>query len=245
MKASETDSNICSIRKRWYAWTLGLVMTVSYSLADAAQQSLTSIKLQAETFIAEYPYQSPYPARINLSELDKRLKLRACDTPLKISFTRPEKTMGNTSLSVSCSTPVNWQLYLPVRVDVFDDVLVNKTPLARGQTIDVNGLVYRKENIARLTQGFFRRGEALQKLEAKRNIPAMTVLTPAHLAPRHLVKAGQRVTIVLKYAGLQVKSNGLALQSASLGQTVKVKNTQSNKVVEGIVSAEGQINVRL
>jgi flagella basal body P-ring formation protein FlgA len=220
-------------------------MAFCYSSANAAQQSLTSIKLQAESFVAEYPYQSPYPAQINLSKLDKRLKLRACDTPLKISFTRPDKTMGNTSLSVSCATPVNWQLYLPVRVDVFDDVLVNKTPLARGQTIDAHAVVYRKENIARLTQGFFRRGEALQKLEAKRNIPARTVLTPAHLAPRHLVKSGQRVTIVLDYAGLQVKSSGVALQSASLGQTVKVKNTHSNKIVEGVVSAEGQINVRL
>lgn len=208
-------------------------------------QSLASIQLQSEAFIARYPYSSPYAAQFELSRLDKRLKLKACAKPLAISFTRPDKVMGNTSLTVRCETPVNWQIHLPVRIDIYDDVLVSKTPLSKGQIIDARDVVLRKENIARLNQGFLRQTKTLENLEIKRNLPAQSILTPALLSPRKLVKAGQKVTIMLEMQGMQIKTSGFALQSASRGQTIKVRNSRSNKIVEGIVEGYGQIRVTL
>lgn len=213
--------------------------------ATADRQSLTSIAMQAEAFLVEFPYESPYPVRFELSSLDRRLKLKPCDRSLDIRFTRVEKIMGNTSLSIRCHNPVNWQIHLPVRVDIFDDVVVNKMPLSRGQIIDANNIHYRKENISLLFQGFFRRSDVFQRLQAKRNLPANSILHSANLSPRKLVTSGQRVTIFLNLNGLQVKSTGLALQSATHGEIIKVRNTQSNKIVEGVVSAEGQITVNL
>lgn len=208
-------------------------------------QSLASIVMQAESFLAQYPYESPYQARFKLSTLDQRLKLKPCGQSLIISFTHVEKVMGNTSITLRCQSPVSWQIHLPVRVEVFEDIVVNKSPLARGQNIDENNIQYRKKNISLLFQGFFRRTDPLQQLQASRNLPADTILSPANLSRRKLVISGQKVTIILDIGGLQVKSTGLALQSASLGQVIKVRNTQSNKVVEGVVSAAGQISVKL
>jgi len=213
--------------------------------AVANSQSLSSIQLQSEAFLADYPYQSPYPVSFELSRLDNRLKLKACDKALNIKFTRADKVMGNTSLTVRCEMPVKWQIHLPVRVDVYQDVLVNKIPLSKGQTIDANDLIYRKENISRLNQGFFRRSDPLKNLEVKRNLSAQSILTPASLSPRKLVKSGQRVTIMLDLQGMQIKTSGLALQSASRGQVIKVRNTRSNKIVEAVVSGEGQVRVNL
>ena len=211
----------------------------------AERQSLTSIALQAESFLANYPYASPYPAQFELAALDNRLKLKPCDKALDISFTRAEKIMGNTSLTVRCQNPVHWQLNLPVKVVIFDDIVVNQIPLVKGQIIDEKAIVYSKRDISRLHQGFFRRTDPLENLQAKRNLPAKSVLNPSNLSPRQLIKSGQRVTILLNINGLQVKTSGLAMQSASMGQVVKVRNTQSNKIVEGVVSAAGQITVRL
>jgi flagella basal body P-ring formation protein FlgA len=220
-------------------------MTCFIQTAIADRQSLASIQLQAEGFIAEYPYQSPYPVRYELSTLDQRLNLKPCQKSLMISFTRAEKVMGNTSLSIRCEAPVKWHIHLPVRVDVYDDVLISKSPLSKGQTIDAHNVTYRKENITRLNQGFFRRTDPLQKLEVKRNLSAQSILTSAMLKPRQLVKSGQKVTIMLELNGMQIKTSGFALQSASQGQIIKVRNSQTNKIVEGIVSAEGQIRVNL
>lgn len=227
--------------------SLIMLLALGYlpGIAQAEPQSLTSIVFQAESFLANYPYSSPYPAQFELAQLDKRLKLKPCAKALDIKFTRSEKVMGNTSLTVRCPSPVNWQLHLPVKVVIFDDVVVNKTPLVKGQTIDTESIIYSKRDISRLHQGFFRRTDPLENLQAKRNLAAKSILNASNLSPLQLVKSGQRVTILLNINGLQVKTSGLALQSASKGQVIKVRNTQSNKVVEGVVSAPGQITVRL
>ena len=215
----------------------------SIDSAWAGRQSLASIKLQAEAFVAAYPYESPYPARFQLSSLDPRLHLKPCARDLEIDFTRADKVMGNTALTIRCEQPVNWQIHLPVQVDIYDDVLVNRLPLVRGQLIDANQVKQKKMKVSSLFHGYFSEKVALTGLQAKRNLASNSVLTPANLAPRQLVSSGQQVTIVLNLQGLQVKSTGKALQSASLGQLVKVRNTQSNKIVEGVVTAHGQISV--
>ncbi len=211
--------------------------------AWAERQSLASIVLQAESFLAAYPYESPYPARFQLSSLDPRLQLKPCARDLKIDFTRADRVMGNTALTIACDHPVHWQIHLPVQVDIYDDVLVSKTPLVKGQIIDENQVKKKKMKVSSLFHGYFSEKVALTGLQAKRNLARNSVLNPTNLAPRQLVTSGQQVTIVLNLQGLQVKSSGQALQSASQGQVIKVRNTQSNKIVEGVVTASGQISV--
>ena len=153
--------------------------------------------------------------------------------------------MGNTSLTIRCKAPVNWQIHLPVRIDIYDDIAVTKTPLIKGQSIDAKSIHFRKKKITDLHQGYFRKIDSLDRLQAKRNLSSNSILNSANVAAKHLVTSGQTVTILLKINGLQIKSTGLALQSASLGQLVKVRNKQSNKIIEGTVSSEGQVSVNL
>lgn len=226
-----------------------IIFVFGSALASAAEnterQSLTSILLQAESFLAGYSYNSPYPARSELSRLDSRLNLKPCDTPLSIKFIQAQKTMGNTSLTIRCESPVNWQIRLPVKVDIYQDVAVTKSPMIKGQTLDALDIKYRKKRVSGLHQGYFTEKDSLERLQAKRNLPANSILTTGNLAPRLMVTSGQQVTIVLNFEGLQIKSTGKALQSASHGQLVKVRNTQSNKIIEGTVASEGVVHVRL
>ncbi len=225
-------------------WLLaGMLLIGQPVLAD--RQSLTSITLQAEAFIAAYPYASPYPAEVTLSRLDSRLNLRACANALGVEFTHRNRTMGNTSLTVRCDSPVQWQLHLPAKITVYDDVIVNARPLVKGQQIDAAALKKQKVDITHQNQGFFRDVTALQELQAKRNLPAGSVLNSTNLASRQLVKSGQRVTILLNIQGLRIRTDGQALQSAARGQVIRVKNIRSNRIVEGVVTAPGQITVTL
>lgn len=215
------------------------------NFAYAERQSLASIELQVESFIINFPYATTYPVSFKISKIDDRLNLKPCDDDLSIKFTRSDKTMGNTSISIRCHAPINWQIHLPISVQVFDDVLVNKTPLVKGQPINSHNIQYQKKDISTLQQGYFQRSTALEHLQAKRNLAAHTILSSSNLTQRMLVKSGQEVSIILNAKGLQIKSSGRALQSARRGQAVKVKNTRSNKVVEGIVTGEAQVTVTL
>ena len=226
--------------------TICLAIVLATTSAHAAKfQSIQSIRMQVEAFILDYPYRSPYLPVLRSSKLDKRLRLRACQKALKVEFSNRERTYGNTSLSVSCDAPIEWKLYLPVSIDLFDDALVSTRPLIRGQIIDTNLVEYQKSNISRLSSGYYSRGKNLENMEASRNLARGTLLTPANLRPRMMVKSGQQVTLILNYKGLSIKASGKALQSAKMGQLVKVRNNQSRKIIEGIVSGEALVRVRI
>jgi|GEM_PF-281805 len=224
-------------------WGLLLAILTLAPPARAERQSLASISLQAESFIATYPYESPYPAKFQLTRLDPRLHLKACDSSLQIGFTQNAKVMGNTSLSIGCAAPVDWNISLPVQISVFQDVIVNKTPLIKGQGIDASRITFKKMDVSRLNQGYFSKLEQIDELQAKRNLRPGTVLDTGNVAARQLVKSGQRVTILFKAGGISIKSTGQALHAARYGEAVRVKNTGSNRVIEGLVTAPGQITV--
>ena len=65
-------------------------------------QSLASIRLQAEAYILQYPYQSPYKPAFEVSRLDDRLRLKSCNEPLAVVFSNPEYYFGNTALEIRC-----------------------------------------------------------------------------------------------------------------------------------------------
>ena len=222
---------------------VGLIYASSSPAAASGIQSLASLRMQVESFILQYPYASPYPPRFELGSLDSRLRLKACPKALAVEFARADRTMGNTSLLVRCPIKSSWKIHLPARIAVFDDIAVTASALVKGQIIDETTAIFRKRDIARLKNGYFTRQSVLMDLQARRNLPQGTVLTSSNLSPRLLVKSGQRVTLVLNYKGLQVKSTGQALQSASRGQLVRVRNSQSQKIVEGVVTGDATVQV--
>lgn len=227
------------------AITAALLLAPVLQIQAADIQSLASIRMQTESFITSYPYKSPYPPRFQISKLDSRLRLKACPKALVVEFARRDLDLGNTAVKVSCPAEPAWKIHLPVQVEVFEDVVVAAKPLLKGQIIDASAVTFRKQNIARLRNGYYLKNSSFKELQARRNLRQGTVLTPANLAPRLMVRSGQKVTLVLDYNGLQIKSTGTALQSATLGQVVRVRNSQSLRVVEGIVSGEALVRVSI
>ena len=210
-----------------------------------AWQSLASIRLQAEAFLDEYPYEGRYPPQIELGRLDSRLKLKSCPSDLEIGFTRPERDRGNTSLTIRCTGDTPWKLHLPVTVRLYDDVLVTRTPVSRGAAIDPEQLQTRKLEVSRIRGGYYRPGDPVDRLQARRSLPRGSALTAQTVEPRLAVRSGEQVTIRLSIRGLDIKSRGKALQSGPIGKVIRVRNEQSGRVVEGEIIAPGQIRVGL
>jgi flagella basal body P-ring formation protein FlgA len=70
-----------------------------------------------------------------------------------------------------------------------------------------------------------------------------TVGPPAPADGPVLVKAGQRVTISARAGELIVSAAGEAMQDGKLGQPIKIRNVDSQKVVTGTVSGPGAADV--
>lgn len=223
---------------------LGLIIVADEVKADK-YQSLESIRFQAEEYVMQFDYKTPYPPEFKANYLDSRLKLANCNAPLHIEFSNLRKTYGRTSLNIGCQQSPKWRIHLPIKVDVFDDVLVAQQPFSRGQKIGSDMFKYARMNISLLNQGYFTQVSDLKYLESSRNLKRGSVLTPNNTRPSEMVKSGQNVTLVLNYKGINIRTSGKALQSARMGQLVKVRNSQSQKVVEGVVSGEGLVKVNI
>ncbi|MHC4720211.1 MAG: flagellar basal body P-ring formation chaperone FlgA [Planctomycetota bacterium] len=81
-------------------------------------------------------------------------------------------------------------------------------------------------------------------LVARRGIAANTVLRPSmmgHLKPDVIVKRNQNVVIRMERPGLSVTAVGKAMQKGSVGEYIKVRNVDSQRLILARVNEDGTV----
>ncbi len=224
-------------------FTLFLCMPVSAT--QNTFENLTALALNTELFIKNNALESPYPAIIEIKPISKKLKLKRCGKEVTFEFSNERKKTGNTLVKASCNSAVRWRMNIPVKITLFQDVLVLKHPVIRSQSIDEEDVIVKKMDEKYLVKGFYTQVDQLRLLETRRNLNAATVLSPSNLKAKHLIKSGQQVTIQINVTGIGIKASGTALHSASKGQLIKVRNNSSLKTIEGIVKSASTVLVNL
>lgn len=81
-------------------------------------------------------------------------------------------------------------------------------------------------------------------LVPRRIMQAGKPVQPNDLEPPMLVGKGQNVILTLENGGMVLTATGKALQKGVAGDVIRVMNTASNHVVEGVVTAAGKVTVR-
>ena len=76
----------------------------------------------------------------------------------------------------------------------------------------------------------------------KHPVPAGSVLAARFVEQPNVVKRGQRVRIVARSGGIAVRSAGEALADAAVGQRVRVRNSSSRTIIEGVVAPDGAVH---
>lgn len=209
-------------------------------------QSLDSIRKAAADYALAVAKQTLPAARLQVraTSLDSRLRLPRCDRPLKSSAPSGSREVGHTVVAVRCTGVHPWKLYVPVDVKAQLKVLVAAQPLARGGQVDAAMLSTAERDVAQLPYGYFTRRNAVLGQILRRNLAPGEVLTPGVLRPPLLVRRGQVVTLTAGAEGFSVSTQGVALQDGARGALVRVRNSRSKRVVQGVVTASGQVMVQ-
>jgi flagella basal body P-ring formation protein FlgA len=146
---------------------------------------------------------------------------------------------------VSCSGPMAWKLFVPVKVSRMGDTLVLARPLAAGQTVTADLVRVETRDQAGLAAGALERPEQAIGRIAARPLAAGSPLSTGDLRSPRLVKRGDQVTLIARRGGLEVRSQGRALGEAGEAEQVNVENLSSRRQVRGIVNARGEVEVLL
>jgi len=205
-------------------------------------QSLEIIHEQAMSFLKQKVDQKLIEPKIQLKKLNQRLRLPQCQSALEIVDRSQGKYTGRVTLGVKCHSP-SWQTFVTAKIDGKLPVVVStqgilKQAVIKPEDVKLTYLHYKKVPNDHLISA-----EKAIGMRAKKAIAPNEVLIIRDLQPPYWVLKKHNVTLITQIGGIEVKTKGVALQSAVERQQVEVENSASKKVVKGIVIAPNTVLV--
>jgi len=180
---------------------------------------------------------------INITPLDRQLKLPLCDQELQVYPQSGEVKPGHNTIAVKCSGSNNWLIYTQVYLRSFKNVIVLNKALHRNDVIKPEYLQSENREVSTLIQGYIEDSAELVNKQAARNLAAGAVLNSQSYQELTLVKRGDKVNIQLGNQGISISAAGTAMSNGIRGERINVKNLSSQKVIQAVVMNAGQVAV--
>jgi flagella basal body P-ring formation protein FlgA len=181
---------------------------------------------------------------IEVGRIDNRLKLAKCDSEPEVIFGN-NRLPGNVSLAVRCNTGKPWKIYIQATVNAYKMIYVARAPIARGAIFTSSDLLKEKHNITSLNGNYVTDINSLKGHVAKRNVRKGEIIKPFLAVKSKLIKRGEQVTIIAETGGIKVRMMGKAMNDASAGEQVRVKNNNSKRIIEGTAVNRGIVKINL
>tara|TARA_R100001377_G_scaffold69308_1_gene44646 strand:- start:1377 stop:2138 length:762 start_codon:yes stop_codon:yes gene_type:complete len=180
---------------------------------------------------------------IDISSIDPRLNLSVCEQPLIASMNQTQRPMGRINVKVECQGAAPWTKYVPVSIRVFEKVLVTTRPIARGETLTAADLALVDTDVSLLRYSYLQAPEHAVGMETKRSLSTNTTIVQEALVAPTLVKRGDAVVLSAKAGTVEIRQQGVAMQSGELGKRINVRNTNSDQIVQAVVTGLGEARV--
>lgn len=198
---------------------------------------------------------------VHFAALDTRLRLTPCPQPLQMDY---PFSQSRETVRVRCTGGAPWQLFLRV-VAQPGPALPGQAPQAGTAAQPATGTATRPVVVARR---LIQRGSLLEAgmlevverptlgldplavgslqdvdmAEALRDIPAGTVLRSYDLKRALMVRKGQAAMLTVgQGTGFQVTVRVEAQQDGHLGEQIRLKNTESGRLLSGVVTGPNAV----
>ena len=222
-----------------------LALTPSASALADEIQSLDAVRIAAESFVAAQTPEAQGKRTLETAKLDSRLRLTPCGEDLRTFFAPGSHTGSRRTVGIGCPGPKPWTVYVSVRIIYRGEVLVAARALPRGTVLGTTDLVMEERNLDESPSGYLTDPqEALGKRTTRPLLLGLPITSPV-LEQVQVVARGQRVSLVVESPYLSVRTAGTALEDGAPGDRIRVQNSESKKIVEGVVGDDGVVRVRL
>ena len=183
--------------------------------------------------------------KIRVNNLDPRLKLRQCDEPLTLEISDNGEPGGNVTVKTRCPGTSPWTVFVPARVDILAPVAVATRSLARGAVLQAADISLLPRNTAALGSGYITDLEQILGKELKRHLNHGAVVRLSNLKAPRAVKRGDALRVEATSGSLLIVAPGIALADGKVGQQIRVRNTDSKRIIKARVVAPGRVEVIL
>lgn len=212
------------------------------SFASTQTYPVNQLKQDIASFLA-MEYKQVVHERIDISvgNLDSRLRLTTCSTPVEFITQDQSGLGGNISVKAQCDNGKVWSVHVPAQVTIYREIAIAGRDIARGEVISHTHIDTNLVNVSSIRQAFLSEAEAVIGKEAKRNISKGEPFRTALLDAPTAVKRGELVTLESLAGSIKVSSAGTAMADGRVGQKIRVRNNSSERIISGVVISQGLV----
>ncbi len=222
---------------------LALALGVSASTALAAYQAPQPLQEAARALLVQETNGLPGEVRITVFPPDPAKRQPAC-AALEAFLPSNARAWGRTSVGVRCNAPTPWVLYLKATVEVLAEYPVSARALASGTVIRGSDLTMQRGDITQLPADALLDTEEIIGQQTRHLTGAGKPLRKSLLVTPEVIRAGQRVSVLIQERTFTVSTEGKAIHRAGAGDRVRVL-LDNRRTVNGIAQPDGSVIVEL
>lgn len=181
--------------------------------------------------------------RVVAHPLDSRIIVKECKQNLLFSIANTRSFSRQFPVKVICNNKNKpWKLFVQVSTSEMIEALIINQTIAKGTIVDTDMLEMKLIEINRVRDKSSSDSSSIVGGRALRNLQRGHQVSQTDVC---LVCKGDDVSIIAKNSSMMIKTSGTAIESGSKGESIKVKNNSSNRVVKGIIGDLREIYINL
>jgi len=178
---------------------------------------------------------------VSVVKIDDRINIPECNTGFQFNASQESLRQSYISVRVSCDNN-DWYLFTSAQVNRTKKIVVTSGAVSPGTVLTATNLTFAEVDIRRLRHTAFTDIDTLIGARMKRRIVDGQAIQSNMLC---FVCKGDRITITASLSGMAVKTSGIAQQDGVVGDTIKVQNASSQKMIIAEVASAQEVVVHL
>ncbi|GAB1146501.1 MAG: hypothetical protein SwBeaBPW_07900 [Shewanella algae] len=215
-----------------------LPLPAAASANQVEQAARQYLQQQLQQFAAAQQMK-PLQSKIRMTLPSGVKRLPDCPQTPDISLANASAPLwGRVSLEVRCPA-ADWRFFLRARVEAKAQLPVLTQTLHRGSIIEAQNIEWRSLELQASDRDIVSSQRDLIGKQVARRIRAGEAILLRQLSQSDWVRAGEQVIIQVSQEGFEAQMPGTALESASRGEVIRVRNLSSQKVIKAYPIAQG------
>ncbi|WP_410498219.1 flagellar basal body P-ring formation chaperone FlgA [Chitinibacter sp. S2-10] len=227
---------------RKYLTALMLLLgSITSPLGYAATQDLNLVQKELERWLDQALAKSPGTPSYSINKLDSRLQLEPCRR-MEVGVPQGYRLMGKTMLRVKCVDGASWSLNAPAQISMLVQYIVATRPVAANQTLSDADIMLQQGDLGALPGTVMMESHQVVGRTLNTAIAAGQPIRKEQLRAATVIQQNQRVKVIYREAGIEIRNEGIALSNATEGAIIRVR-VGGNSIISGIAQDNGVVLV--
>lgn len=223
----------------------GLIILFFGQIAFAGNyEPVENIKNTAKTFILKNMKQEEGQViNIKITQTDLPSRLSMCSKPIEASLPADSNSKQISSVELTCNGDRTWHIFVPVEVQVLENVIVAQHAITMNEVIKDEDLDFAQHDVTHLYNGYFKNKNEIVGQVAAQTLVSGAVISKQNIHLAKIVHRDEVIDLVAKTNTVVVTMKGVAKSDGALHDTIKAYNPSSKRTLDAVVIGQNQAEV--